>query len=57
MFRNQHESAAAVDVESPSRAAGDFPTLGGGVRARSRSDRDGRVAAAARVVETSEGDA
>ena len=30
MFPSRHETSATADVESPSRAAGGFPTLGGG---------------------------
>ena len=36
MFANRHRSRGATVVESPSRAAGGIPTLGGGVRAHSR---------------------
>jgi hypothetical protein len=37
MFRNRHEAAVRRGVESPSRAAGGFPTLGGGLRAVPRA--------------------
>ena len=32
VIQNRHEIATAAGVESPSRAAGGFPTLGGGRR-------------------------
>ena len=55
MFRNRHEAAAGAGVESPSRAAGGFPTLGGGVRgATPRMDTSGRVASNAPTGEAKE---
>ena len=48
MFQSRHELAGLADVESPSRAAGGFPTLGGGMRgATPRMDTSGRVASTA----------
>ena len=41
MFSNRHTTTVAADIESPSRAAGGFPTLGGGVRSHSRFDKAG----------------
>ena len=43
MFRNRHETAARRLVESAVRAAGGFPTQGGGLRALASSPgaRDG----------------
>jgi hypothetical protein len=38
LAQNRHETCARADVESPSRAAGGFPTQGGGVRELSRTD-------------------
>ena len=46
MFRKRHKRRELADVESPSRAAGGFPTLGGGVRRRSRPDMAGLVVSA-----------
>jgi hypothetical protein len=45
MFPNRHEPAPGAGVESPSRAAGGFPTLGGGMRGRTHLDVAGRGAA------------
>ena len=44
MFRNRHETAARRLVESAVRAAGGFPTQGGGLPALASSPgaRDGR---------------
>ncbi len=39
MFRNRHEGPRRRLVESAVRAAGGFPTQGGGVRALSGPDR------------------
>jgi hypothetical protein len=41
MFPNRHRTTVAAAVESTSRAAGGFPTLGGGVRSHSRVDMAG----------------
>ena len=41
MFANRHRSTVRAAVESPSRAAGGFPTLGGGVRSHFRVDTAG----------------
>ena len=57
MLRIRHEPPATSDIESPSRAAGGFPTLGGGMRGRCRTEMAGRVVAAVRGVATSEGGA
>jgi hypothetical protein len=38
MIQNRHETAVLAGVESPSRAAGGFPTLGGGVGADPGAD-------------------
>jgi hypothetical protein len=57
MFRNRHEVAARPAVESPSRAAGGFPTLGGGMRTLPRPDLAGPVAAIAVRPDPSEGGA
>jgi hypothetical protein len=46
MFRNRHETGATAVVESPSRAAGGFPTLGGGIGVRTCADTAGRRDAA-----------
>ncbi len=46
MFPNWHRSCGTEALESPSRAAGGFPTLGGGVRADSRPDMTRRAARA-----------
>jgi hypothetical protein len=46
-FRFRHGSSVAPSVESPSRAAGGFPTLGGGMRALPRAAAAGPVAATA----------
>jgi hypothetical protein len=35
LIQNRHKSAVVGGVESPSRAAGGFPTLGGGARSLS----------------------
>ena len=43
MFPNRHRSCGAPVVESPSRAAGGIPTLGGGVRTHSRPDMTRRA--------------
>ena len=48
MFPNRHRTRRAADVVSPSRAAGGFPTLGGGVRARTGQDMARRAAPASR---------
>jgi hypothetical protein len=41
LLQNRHTIAVAAAVESPSRAAGGFPTLGGGARGHSRPDLAG----------------
>jgi len=41
MFPNRHRTRRAADVVSPSRAAGGFPTLGGGMGSHSRVDMAG----------------
>ena len=56
MFPNRHRTRRAADVVSPSRAAGGFPTLGGGMRTGPRPDLAGPDAATARL-EPSEGGA
>ena len=43
LIRNRHETALPAGVESPSRAAGGFPTQGGGVAADSQADTDRSV--------------
>jgi hypothetical protein len=57
MFRDRHEVAARRSVESPSRAAGGFPTLGGGMRTSRRPGLAGPDAATAVRPEQSEGGA
>ncbi len=57
MFRNRREVAARPAVESPSRVAGSFPTLGGGMRAVPRPDLAGPDAATSVGREPSEGGA
>jgi len=41
MFPNRHEATVVAAVESPSRAAGGSPTLGGGMGSHSRVDMAG----------------
>ena len=55
MFRNRHERAIGPGVESPSRAAGGFPTLGGGVRVLSCIDTADGTATRALVAAPGQG--
>ena len=63
LIQYRHEIATADVVESPSRAAGGFPTLGGGTRVHARvglaegagSAARGGAASAVRGVRASEG--
>jgi hypothetical protein len=48
LILNRHETAVWAGVESPSRAAGGFPTLGGGVGAGGSVRIAGRGAGASR---------
>jgi len=50
MFPNRHEATVVAAVESPSRAAGGSPTLGGGMGSHSRVDMAGRDVSAHEAV-------
>ena len=55
LIQKRHEPAPPGGVESPSRAAGGFPTLGGGMRVGSRTDVSRRDASSSALRGASEG--